>query len=119
MAPERKIISLQPQTAAPATEPRRINERPAAEDLSFHVQLVATSKPVDTSHPRWNNTGYLIEVVQEDKLFKYQARNFRSFEQASQAQAFLKERGFQDAFVVAYQNGQRLSMEEVRQILGY
>lgn len=119
VAPERKIISLQPQAAAPTTEPRRINERPTAEDLSFHVQLVATSKPVDTSHPRWNNTGYLIEVVQEGQLFKYQARNFKSLEQASQAQAFLKERGFQDAFVVAYRNGQRLSMEEVRQILGY
>ncbi|MEN0006258.1 MAG: SPOR domain-containing protein, partial [Bacteroidota bacterium] len=82
--------------------------------VQFHVQLAASPKYMDTSAPKWQNLGYMIEIITEDKLYKYQARNFSSFQQASDARAVLKAKGFTDAFIVAYQNGKRISIEQAK-----
>lgn len=87
-------------------------------NIQFNVQLSAASRPADTSHSKWRDTGYLIEVVQEDNLFKYQARNFLTLQQAFEARLLLQARGFPDAFIVAYKNGQRISMEQAKRELG-
>ncbi|MCO6488494.1 MAG: N-acetylmuramoyl-L-alanine amidase [Phaeodactylibacter sp.] len=89
-----------------------------SENIQFNVQLAASSKPVDTSHSKWRNTGYLIEVVNEDNLFKYQARNFSTLQQAFEARLLLQARGFPDAFIVAYKDGRRISVEQAKRELG-
>ncbi|MCB9049841.1 MAG: N-acetylmuramoyl-L-alanine amidase [Lewinellaceae bacterium] len=96
----------------PATVPS------APADIQFNVQLAASSRPVDTNTSKWRDTGYLIEVVQEDNLFKYQARNFYNFQQAFEARLLLQSRGFPDAFIVAYKGGKRISVEQAKQELG-
>ncbi len=87
-------------------------------DIQFNVQLAASARPVDTSNSRWRNTGYLIEVVQEDNLYKYQARNFSNLQQAFEARLLLQARGFPDAFIVAYKDGKRISMDQAKRELG-
>lgn len=87
-------------------------------NIQFNVQLAASSKPVDTSNNKWRDTGYLIEVVQEDNLYKYQARNFSNLQQAFEARLLLQARGFPDAFIVAYKNGKRISMDQAKRELG-
>ena len=86
--------------------------------IQFNVQLAAASRPLDTSDSKWRNTGYLVEVVSEDNLFKYQARNFSTLQQAFEARLLLQARGFPDAFIVAYKDGQRISVEEAKRELG-
>jgi N-acetylmuramoyl-L-alanine amidase len=103
-----------PATTPPEkTAPQR---RPA--NILFHVQLAATSRALDTRADKWRDTGYLIELVREDNLFKYQARNFSSLEQAFEARLQLQSRGFSDAFIVAYKDGQRISVEQAKAELG-
>lgn len=85
--------------------------------ILFNVQLAASPKPIDTTTPKWRDTGYLVEVVQENGLYKYQARNFSSMQAAFEARLLLQAKGFSDAFLVAYKNGQRISMEEARREL--
>lgn len=124
-----KIISNTPQqyevleaptynTANPSTPASQPAVSQAATGIQFHVQLSANSKPLDTSDSKWRNTGYLIEVVQEDNLYKYQARNFSDLQQAFEARLLLQARGFPDAFIVIYKNGQRISMEQAKRELG-
>jgi N-acetylmuramoyl-L-alanine amidase len=117
--PERSIQPMTPQPEkAPDTRPL---PGPASLDdigISLHVQLAASQKPLDTDHPKWNNTGYLIEVVQEDGYFKYQAKNFTTLQNAYQARTALENRGFPGAFIVAYRNGARISMDEVHRAIG-
>lgn len=117
--PEPAIRPLPPQPQQ-ATEERRMLRELTLDDLgiSLHVQLAASKDPLDTSHPKWDNTGYLIEVVREGEFFKYQAKNFTSIYHATQAKLALENRGFPGAFIVAYRNGARISMDEVRQALG-
>lgn len=113
-APQPAAISPGPSAGA-TPPPPPVEERAG---IQFHVQLSANSKPLDTSGPRWRNTGYLIELVREDNLYKYQARNFSSLQQAFEARLLLQARGFPDAFIVAYKNGRRISMEQAKQELG-
>lgn len=120
VAQERKIISLQPQeeSVIPTSPPP--SAAPSLDDLgiALHVQIAAAQRPLDTSGPKWNDTGYLIEVVKEGAYYKYQAKNFTSLRHAYEAQLALEARGFEGAFIVAYQNGSRISIEQVRQALG-
>lgn len=113
------IYSTPSNTATPNTAKAGYTKPSAAElNIIFHVQLAASARPVDTSQDKWRNTGYMIEVVQEDNLYKYQARNFSNIQQAFEARLLLQARGFNDAFIVVYQNGQRISMEQAKKELG-
>jgi N-acetylmuramoyl-L-alanine amidase len=72
------------------------------------VQLAASPQLLDVTAGKWLNVPYLIEVVEETKLYKYQVRNFANLEEANLAKEKLRQVGFNDAFVVAYQNGKRV-----------
>lgn len=85
--------------------------------LFFCVQLAAAPQPLDTRSAIWKNNNYLIEVVQEAQMYKYQVRNFSRLNEASNARSVLKEQGFEDAFIVAYHLGQRISLGEAKALL--
>ena len=105
----------QPEANAPkAKAPRRATDL----GVMFSIQLAASPRPVNTSAPRWSNTGYVIEVVKEKNFFKYQARNFTTLQHAFEARLLLQAKGFPDAFIVAYRDGERISMEEVERLMG-
>ncbi len=91
------------------------DETPAgdSEAVHFRVQLMASPREEDLSAAKWQNTGYLIQVIQEKGLYKYQAVSFESLAAARAACADLRKRGFSDAFVVAYRGGERVPLGEV------
>jgi N-acetylmuramoyl-L-alanine amidase len=117
--PEPAIQSLTPQPSY-TTIQRPLLREATLDDLgiTLHVQLAASKQPLDTSQPKWDNTGYLIEVVRENGYYKYQAKNFTSLPHAHEAQLSLGSKGFPGTFLVAYRNGARISLEEVRQVIG-
>ncbi len=119
--PEPKIIPLNydySSTSSRGTPASGDTRYSGPAGIQFNVQLAAASRPIDTGPDKWRNTGYLIEVVQEDNLYKYQARNFSTLQQAFEARLLLQARGFPDAFIVAYKDGQRISMEQAKRELG-
>ena len=59
----------------------------------------------------------MIEIIQENHLFKYQIKNLNTLEEAFATQVRLQTAGFRDAFIVAYNNGQRIRMEEARKLM--
>lgn len=126
---ERMIIPMQNQPPAQSAEQRVANDQPVAVKTStrmipdrntgirFCVQLAASPKPLDTQSPKWTNIRYLVEMVKEDNLYKYQARNFDSHEQAFNARLELQQMGFSDAFIVAYKNGVKMPVEQALKAL--
>lgn len=133
---ESKIISFSGEKVEePQMTPRNYNTRPsytpeeqrvleetfseqALRNIQFHVQLAASPSPMNMSDPKWQNLGYLVEVTRESGLYKYQARNFSSFQQANEAKILLQSKGFRDAFVVSYRDGQRIPIETAKKELG-
>jgi len=102
------------------TPNRNVNQAPPPPpkaDVQFFVQMVASGQPQNTTSDRWRNLPYTIEVVKESDLFKYRARNFQSIDQAVLAKQYLRDRGFPEAFVMAFYKGKRISMEEAKALL--
>ncbi len=92
----------------------RETEENTVEGLTYCVQLAASPRPLNTRIAPWTDSNYLIEVLQESDLYKYQVRNFTKFDAATQVKYNVQNQGFPDAFVVAYLNGQRISLEQAR-----
>jgi N-acetylmuramoyl-L-alanine amidase len=87
--------------------------------VQFCIQLAAASRPLDeTSQNRWHHLPYVVEMVQEGAMYKYQVRGYTELDTALRAKMDLKALGFPDAFLVAYKNGVRVSMEEAKRALG-
>ncbi|MCI5081800.1 MAG: N-acetylmuramoyl-L-alanine amidase [Saprospiraceae bacterium] len=128
---ESKMISFGQEAEPEKTKPKSYNytprEKQALEEtfsiqniknIQFHVQLAASPSPINTRVPKWRNLGYMVEMVTEDNMYKYQARNFSSLEQAEQARLLLKSKGFTDAFIVSYKDGKRIPIEQAKSELG-
>lgn len=123
--PKPKTIE-KPINTAPAevfSEPKVIpigntNNVGNAPSVQFCIQLAAASRPVDASQSKWNNLPYLIESVEEGNMYKYQVRGYTDLETAVRAKTDLKTLGFPDAFIVAYKNGTRISLDEAKRVLG-
>jgi N-acetylmuramoyl-L-alanine amidase len=90
------------------TPPAAINQ------VTFSVQLAASPNPLDTSAGHWRDLAYPIEVLQEDQLYKYQARNFSDLHSAMDARFYLRAQGFTEAFIVPYKGGKRITLEQAR-----
>lgn len=87
-----------------------------ASGVQFRVQLAASPGPLDTNRPPWAGLVYPFHRIQEDNYYKYQAVGFDDLEAALRAQQHLRHQGFKDAFVVAYHNGERISVEEAKRL---
>lgn len=77
-------------------------------DIQYRVQLAASPKQLDVNSGKWARVDYLIQVIEENGLYKYQVVNFATQEEANDAKTKLRALGFSDAFVVNYRNGIRI-----------
>ncbi len=82
--------------------------KPQTSNIQYRVQLAASQKLLDVTTGKWAKLEYLIEVVTEYGLYKYQVRNFATQNEADAAKQKLRAIGFSDAFTVGYQNGIRV-----------
>lgn len=85
--------------------------------VQFFVQLASSSKLQDTQTEKWQQIGFPVEVVKEEEVYKYRARNFKDLNSARLAKQEIRQKGFPDAFVVAYQNGKRIPMSAALEAL--
>ena len=63
--------------------------------------------------PRFKNINGL-DVVKDGTNFKYFKTGFDNYGEASADLKRLKANGFTDAFIVAYKNGQRVNLDEIK-----
>lgn len=82
-----------------------------SEGLEFCVQLSASPKKTNLSATEWRNIENL-SVRFENKMYKYQITGIRSYSDANNIKNNMIQRGFSGAFVVAYNNGDRIDVSE-------
>lgn len=106
------------QSAKTYQDPFASNGTPSQHRIQYCLQLAASTKPLNIKKGRWRNVPYYIEVVREGGYYKYQVRNFASLKDANRLQQQLKTKGFKDSFVVAYQGGTKMSLNQAKRTLG-
>lgn len=115
------------EAAAPVTETRPVvNERPTVEKtpapqtqsgkgVVLSVQIFTSPTPVDVNSARFK--GEKVRSYSQDGLYKYVVGEWKSMDEASSQQRRLRQAGFEGAFVVAFQNGNRITVQEARELL--
>jgi hypothetical protein len=105
---EQFVISSQP-----VTEPIPVN--PALpEGLVYKVQVGAFRNPIPTN--TFAGIQPLTSETTASGLTRYTAGLFTNFDNADAAKREIRAMGYSDAFVVAFYNGKRISIDEARRI---
>ena len=90
-----------------------VNEPVVVKDdkVIFRVQIETSETKVSLNSSRFK--GVPVWEYQQDKLYKYTAGTFENdYEGATKFKNEMREKGFQYAFVVAFQNGERIALDK-------
>lgn len=82
-----------------------------SENLEFCVQLAATPKKANLSEAKWRNIQNL-SIRFEAGMYKYQITGIHDYNEANNIKDRMKKKGFEGAFLVAYNNGNRINLSE-------
>ena len=105
--------TIQDKLNIPAIEtpPIKIEVGEDTTGLVFRVQIATSDKQLLNNHNRFS--GLTIYEYQQDKLFKYcTGIFFNDLVSAKKLKTELIQKGFENAFVVAFLNGERISIEK-------
>lgn len=83
------------------------------EGIVYQVQVGAFRNPIPQDH--FQGFAPLMGVTGENGITRYTAGLFNDFQHADQAKDQIRSLGYKDAFVVAFRNGQRISLSEARE----
>lgn len=82
-----------------------------SDKITFRIQIETSESKVPLTSSRFK--GVSVWEYQQDKLFKYTSGNFENdYEAANNYKNEMREKGFQHAFVVAFQNGERIALDK-------
>lgn len=86
------------------------------EGLIFKVQLVTSSQELEPKAENFNGLEG-VEYYQAGGLYRYTYGGEKDWESASKLQEEVRDKGFQDAFIIAFYNGERIAVGEAVKIL--
>lgn len=83
--------------------------------LIFQVQFYADKTELKTSHAKFSQLQKEpINYVSENGLYKYRIGPYNNLDEAVKKQSVARNAGFKDAFVIAFSNGKRISLDEAK-----
>tara|TARA_B100000902_G_scaffold95313_1_gene98127 strand:- start:2303 stop:4279 length:1977 start_codon:yes stop_codon:yes gene_type:complete len=77
-------------------------------ETTYRIQIGAFNKPL--SEAVFVGVDNVISFTGKDQLVRYTTGSFIDYKDAVDYQAQMKARGFDDAFIVTYKNGERISL---------
>lgn len=85
-------------------------------NITFRVQLVSSPKSLASNAAVFK--GVSVDEYIDNGTYKYTTGNAKSIDEATGIQRDMRKKGFSDAFVVAFLNGERIPVSKAREILG-
>lgn len=85
-------------------------------NIIFRVQVISSEKKLPLNSPKFKDLKDMFEYEMTG-VFKYTSGNFPDLTSAVQLQKALREKGFTDAFVVAFHNGKRIPVNDAIKLL--
>jgi N-acetylmuramoyl-L-alanine amidase len=112
-----KDIEENKKKSAVASEQQVESENSNIESrVFFSVQIATSTQKRDTS-PAYFNGVENVEFYQHSGLFKYIVGRTTNLEEAKAILARMKQSGFNDAFIIAMADGQRITIAKARSLL--
>ena len=86
--------------------------------IEYCVQLAASKREIPTNVGKWSRLTYPFEVRPEGGMLKYQVTQLATFAEAQAVQRALKAEGFDDTWIVAYRQGEKITAQAARALTG-
>ncbi len=107
--PEKKPAEIE----APAEVIAEIQE--SENEVVYKIQIATSQNDLPLVPQNFNGLNK-IEMYKDYKLYKYTYGRFTSFKEATNAMPLVKEKGFKDAFIVAFYKGERIDINKAIEI---
>ncbi len=97
------------------------NGNPAAEakaavgKLDYRIQFYTSPMQLALSSPRFKNLPTLSYYL-HNGMYKYTSGHFSSLDQALKHQKLVRQKGFADAFIVSFFEGERITLSQAREM---
>ncbi|HEY9113206.1 MAG TPA: N-acetylmuramoyl-L-alanine amidase [Bacteroidales bacterium] len=85
------------------------------ETIEYRVQFYTSPTELDVNSSKLKGITEVSKYY-HNGLYKYTSGHFSNLNDASNHQALLRKKGYDDAFVVAFKNGERISQSEAAEI---
>lgn len=82
-------------------------------DITFRLQLLASPELIDTTSGKWKQVSKL-EIIKEGSYYKYLSQPYPAIKEINSEKERLKKAGFEDMFTVAYENGNKIPVNEAQ-----
>ena len=115
-ADSKNTSSVAPTAAATAAEPAVVSTQPKGE-VVYKVQFMTSTKELKSNAREFKGiTDY--ESYRQKNIICYTTGRFATVREASEHQKAVREKGFSDAFVVAFQGSERITMQQAKELSG-
>jgi len=110
------------------TSPKLIKDKPTVEykkeeiktektetknkkNITFRIQIATSQKKVETKPYNFKGMND-VDMYISGKFYKYVVGNYSNLEDAKERLAKVKEKGYTTAFIIAFENGKRISVKD-------
>lgn len=115
LTPEQRAILAPDVPVEEKAKPATIKNETKKPEVIFRVQFLTSPRKLETNDKRLLNIND-VSHYEHNGLIKYTSGTFKTLSDAQRHQSVMKKNGFRDAFVVAFYQGNRISIEEARQL---
>ena len=105
--PSEEITDFDFDKKVSSTDSGSVNSEPF-DSTTFRVQIGAFRKPL--SNQIFKGIDNLISFTNKNGLIIYMVGSFNKYEEAIDYQSQMQARGFDDAFIITYDNGERIKL---------
>ena len=96
-------------------KPLVVNPPEPEQQVFYRVQFASYKKEKSLDFRKFRGLDQ-IKMYEHDGQYKYTAGNTENFEDAKKLKEDLREKGYKDVFVVAFMNGERISLDKAKAI---
>ncbi len=89
--------------------------KPAKSLVIYRVQIASSTNKVETKSYNFKGISDVFEYNQNG-IFRYYTGKSSNIGDASKVQAMAREKGYGDAFIVPFYNGEKISMGKAREL---